>query len=60
MIDFTTAAKFLGLRLDNNLQWGPHIKELSDKLSSAAYAIRKIRGLTDVDTARAVYLSYFH
>lgn len=51
---------FLGLMLDSKLQWGPHIERLSGKLSSAAYAVKTIRRLTDVDTARIVYFSYFH
>ncbi|CAH2229502.1 jg17618 [Pararge aegeria aegeria] len=42
-------------------QWGAHIIEtLAGKLSSAAYAVRKIRQLTDVETARLVYFAYFH
>ncbi|KAJ8723159.1 hypothetical protein PYW08_003071 [Mythimna loreyi] len=51
---------FLGITLDSKLQWGPHIDKLSKKLSSAAYAVRKIRNLTDLETARLVYFSYFH
>lgn len=51
---------FLGITLDNKLQWGPHIDTLSKKLSSAAYAVKKIRLYTEVDTARLVYFSYFH
>ena len=51
---------FLGLTVDSKLQWGPHIVKLSGRLSSAAYAIKKIRLITDVDTARIVYFSYFH
>lgn len=51
---------FLGLTLDRNLQWSPHISNLADKLSSAAYAVRRIRQYTTVETARLVYFSYFH
>lgn len=51
---------FLGITLDAKMQWGPHIDALSNRLSSAAYAIWKIRQLTDVATARLVYFSYFH
>lgn len=59
-IDLVDTTKFLGITLDNKLQWGPHIDTLSKRLSSAAYAVKKIRLLTDVDTARLVYFSYFH
>ena len=33
------------------MQWDPHITKLSNRLSSAAYAVKKIR---------LVYFSYFH
>ena len=57
LIDSTV---FLGITLDSRLQWNPHITVLAGNLSSAAYAVRKIRQLTDVATARLVYFSYFH
>ena len=60
MLEASTSTLFLGITLDSKLQWGAHITYLSARLSSAAYAIRKVRGLTDVDTARLVYFSYFH
>ena len=51
---------FLGITIDSKLQWGPHIIALSKRLSSAAFAVRKIRQLTDIATARLVYFAYFH
>ncbi|CAH2234017.1 jg9919 [Pararge aegeria aegeria] len=51
---------FLGMTLDCKLQWGTHIDTLAGKLSSAAYAVRKIRQISDVETARLVYFAYFH
>ncbi|CAH2232471.1 jg19404 [Pararge aegeria aegeria] len=51
---------FLGITLDAKLQWGPHVNNLSNRLSSAACSIKKIRHLTDIETARLVYFSYFH
>lgn len=59
-LELVTNTVFLGLTVDSKLQWGPHISTLSNKLSSAAYAVRKIRQLTDINTARLVYFSYFH
>lgn len=59
-LEFINQTVFLGITLDEKLQWGPHITSLAGRLSSAAYAVRKIRQLTDVDTARLVYFSYFH
>ncbi|CAH2230232.1 jg19986 [Pararge aegeria aegeria] len=51
---------FLGITLDSKLQGAPHVNNLSNRLSSAAYAVKKIRHMTDVETARLVYFSYFH
>ncbi|CAH2264709.1 jg2594 [Pararge aegeria aegeria] len=51
---------FLGVTLDCKLQWGAHIETLAGKLSSDAYAVRKIRQITDVEVARLVYFAYFH
>lgn len=59
-LDLVDNTLFLGITLDSGLQWGPHICKLANRLSSAAYAIKKVRLLSDVDTARLVYFGYFH
>lgn len=59
-LELVNQTKFLGITIDAKLQWGPHIEALCGRLSSAAYAVRRIRQITDVDTARLVYFSYFH
>lgn len=51
---------FLGFTIDAKLQWGAHLASLSGRLSSAAYAVRQIRRLSNIETARLVYFSYFH
>lgn len=59
-LETVKTAVFLGITLDTQLQWGPHISKLANRLSSAAYAVGKIRNLSDIETARLVYFSYFH
>jgi hypothetical protein len=59
-LDLIQSTSFLGITVDSKLQWSPHIKSLSCKLSSAVYAIKKIRQYADIQTARTVYFSYFH
>ncbi|GBO99903.1 hypothetical protein EVAR_74276_1 [Eumeta japonica] len=59
-LEFVNATVFLGITLDNRLQWCPHISKLAKSLSSAAYAVKKIRNLADVETARSVYFGCFH
>jgi hypothetical protein len=59
-LELVDSTVFLGITLDSKLQWGPHIANLSNRLSSAAFVVSKIHQLTDVKTARLVYFSYFH
>ena len=59
-LELVDSTVFLGITLDAKLQWGPHVASLSNRLSSAAFAVSKIRQLTDEKTARLVYYSYFH
>ena len=59
-LGYVDLTEFLGMTLDSKLQWGPYIRALACILSSAVYAVKKIRQLTNVDTARLVYHSYFH
>ncbi|GBP40288.1 Probable RNA-directed DNA polymerase from transposon BS [Eumeta japonica] len=59
-LEFVNSTVFLGITLDDRLQWGPHISKLAKRLSSAAYAVKKMRNLSDVETARLVYFGCFH
>lgn len=54
------SVKLLGITIDTRLTWRDHVGELSGKLSTALYAIRRIRGLTNRDTATIVYHALFH
>lgn len=52
--------RFLGFTIDQNLNWKSHIQVLCDKLSSAVYALRKLRPLVSTDVLRQTYFAYFH
>ena len=52
--------KFLGITVDRGLQWDPHINQLCSKLNSAIYAIKKVKEICGVNTAKSVYHAYFH
>lgn len=56
----TEHIKFLGIWIDTKLTWAAHIKEIAKKLSSATYAIKKIKELGGVHAARDTYFAYFH
>lgn len=60
ILDLVDDTVFLGIAVDKKLQWFPHISSLAKRLSSAAFAVRRIRELTDCATAKLVYFSYFH
>lgn len=51
--------KFLGVILDENLNWSAHCSSIVKKLNSACFAIRTIFYLTNVQTAKLVYHSHF-
>lgn len=60
LLELVESTVFLGFIIDSRLQWNPHITILAARFSSAAYAVRNIRELTDQETAWLVYCSYFH
>ena len=54
-----TNTGFLGVTIDENLNWESHLKKLTPKLSSACFALRVIREATGVQTAKIAYHAYF-
>ena len=40
-IDRVNYVKFLGIYIDDRLEWGEHIQHISKKISSGSYAINK-------------------
>lgn len=50
---------FLGLQLDNNFNWNTQITELTKKLSSSLYILRRIKNIADTTTAKTAYHSLF-
>jgi hypothetical protein len=50
---------FLGIHLNENLNWLPHINQLGKKLNSAIFSLRTISQVTDFRTQLTVYHSYF-
>ena len=52
--------KYLGLILDNKLNWKPHICELSKKLGRAVGLVYKVRKLFSPSALRSLYFSLFN
>ena len=49
--------KSLGVIIDENLSWGPHIKAITKKVSKGLGALRRIRDRVPKDTLNTVYQS---
>jgi len=52
--------KFLGIQIDNHLNWKNHIDQIIPKLSAARYMVRQIYYICNNDILRSIYFAYFH
>ena len=52
--------RYLGLILDNKLDWKAHITELSKKLSRAVGLLEKMKNLSSISVLRSLYYSHFN
>jgi hypothetical protein len=59
-IEESVHTKFLGLHIDNHLNWKNHIDQLIPKLSGACYAVRLLLLISNTDTLKSIYYAYFH
>lgn len=54
------SASLLGIEIDSDMSWKPHIQKLSNKLSSFTYALYNLKKVTDFKTALSAYYAYAH
>ena len=59
-IDEVKFTKFLGLYIDNKLQWTNHIKHCKSKIASSLYAIRAAKHVLSYEHMRTLYFSMIH
>ena len=52
--------KYLGVLIDNNLDWKHHIKQVCKKISSGVWAIARLRNYVNTCTLKSVYYSLIH
>ena len=52
--------KFLGVQIDNHLNWKCHIDQILPKLNTVSFVIRQLFYTLDSETLRMAYFSYFH
>ena len=51
----TSQAKYLGVLIDENLSWKPHIKKIESKIASACWMLSKIKSYINEDILRNIY-----
>ena len=60
LINEVTNIRFLGLKLDNNMNWKNHVVKTLPKLSRACHAVRAMYSLSSLNTLKIIYFTYFH
>jgi hypothetical protein len=60
LIDEVKSTKFLGMCIDNHMNWKNHINQTLSKLSTACFSIRNLIHTLNPDILHMVYLVYFH
>ena len=58
LVSRSTTTKFLGLTLDENLNWREHCKNVSSKLNSLCYLIRNLKTVLSANQLIHVYSAY--
>ena len=56
----TTCAKYLGVLIDNLLDWSSHVQYIKSKLVRASYLFYKIRNVVSFDVLKMLYFSLVH
>lgn len=59
-LEIKSKANFLGLIIDENLQWNDHVDKIIPKINSGIYALKKMSFLCDTITLRTIYFAYIH
>ena len=54
------SAKYLGVTIDDKLNWKPHLNNLKTSLSRSCYAICKLKNYANLRTLKSVYYSLFY
>ena len=52
--------KFLGIYIDDELQWGEHINHVLKRVSSGSYALHAVKRFLSKDNMKTLYYSLIH
>lgn len=59
LIEPVNKTKFLGIIIDNNLDWKSHIEYVNNKLNSSLYGLRILRNLLPKSLIRTIFYAIF-
>ena len=59
-IEETINLKFLGIHIDNHLNWKNHIDQIVPKLSAASYIVTRMYYICNNDDLKPIYFAYFN
>ena len=59
-VEETVNRKFLGLQIDNHINWKNCTEETIPKLIAACYAIKSMVHISNISTVKSIYHTYFH
>jgi len=60
MKNLNKETKFLGLHLDNTLNWNIHVQKLCKKISSGIFVLRRLAPFCNKQTLKSVYYAMIH
>jgi len=60
VIDEVKSTKFLGMHIDNHMNWKNHVEQILPKLSAACFLIRNLIHTLNPDILHMVFFAYFH
>jgi len=52
--------KFLGVQIDNHLNWKYHVDRILTKLSTAGFVMRQLFYVLNLETLQMAYFAYFN
>ena len=55
----TDSVKYLGIRINENLNWKHHVTDTATKLNTANALLLKIRNFANVNTLKTIYYAIF-
>lgn len=59
-IEIENTATLLGIEMDANISWKPHIHKLTKQISSLIYALIQLKKSTDFQSALTAYYTYIY